>query len=250
MGGNCCVSWLKNLNVGLILDAVLRYVTTALSLWDFSVGNSGLVSLGKPAATESCYPTYSLCWVFKSFHNPPNSDMNYRVFNMHTDVCMRFSLGGCTDTIRESAVKVDSGRKILCHSGESNLCQRHGGLMLYQLSYIPTSSKGFQILRVCNCCWALPVYGPGLIKRKKQMTLFQKRSYNYPVLFLLLDDGPTFIFSQSLFQLLVSLYERETESERESERETEYKAYPAEAQLQQIEGGQKSIVYNESLVRQ
>ena len=45
---------------------------------------------------------------------------------------------GCTDTIRESALKVDSGRKIPCHIGESNLPQRHAGPMLYQLSYIPT----------------------------------------------------------------------------------------------------------------
>ena len=46
--------------------------------------------------------------------------------------------GGCTDTVRESALKVDCGRKILCHTGESNLRQRRDGPMLYQLSYIPT----------------------------------------------------------------------------------------------------------------
>ena len=44
---------------------------------------------------------------------------------------------GCTDTIRESALNVVSGRKIPCHIGESNLPQRHAGPMLYQLSYIP-----------------------------------------------------------------------------------------------------------------
>ena len=27
---------------------------------------------GKPAATESCYPTYGACWVFQCFHDPPN----------------------------------------------------------------------------------------------------------------------------------------------------------------------------------
>ena len=31
--------------------------------------------------------------------------------------------GGCTDTVRESALKVDFGRKIHCRSGESNLPQ-------------------------------------------------------------------------------------------------------------------------------
>ena len=43
----------------------------------------------------------------------------------------------CTDTVRESALKVDAGRKILCRTGKSNLRQRHAGPTLYQLSYIP-----------------------------------------------------------------------------------------------------------------
>ena len=46
--------------------------------------------------------------------------------------------GGCTGTvIRESALKADSGRKIPCRTGESNLRQRRAGPTLYQLSYIP-----------------------------------------------------------------------------------------------------------------
>ena len=45
---------------------------------------------------------------------------------------------GCRDTYRESALKVDSGRKIPCLTGESNLPQRHDGPMLYQLSYALT----------------------------------------------------------------------------------------------------------------
>ena len=44
---------------------------------------------------------------------------------------------GCSDTVGESALKVDSGRKIPCRTGESNLRQRRGGPTLYQLSYIP-----------------------------------------------------------------------------------------------------------------
>ena len=40
--------------------------------------------------------------------------------------------------MRESALKVDSGGKIPCHTRESNLPQQHACLMLYQLSYIPT----------------------------------------------------------------------------------------------------------------
>ena len=43
---------------------------------------------------------------------------------------------GCTDTVRESTLKVDSKRKIPCHTGELNLHQRRAGPMLYRLSYI------------------------------------------------------------------------------------------------------------------
>ena len=43
---------------------------------------------------------------------------------------------GCTDTVRDSAPKVDSGRKIPCRTGESNLPQRRAGSTLYRLSYI------------------------------------------------------------------------------------------------------------------
>ena len=44
-------------------------------------------------------------------------------------------------------VDVDSGRKIPCRTGESNLRQQRAGPMLYQLSYIPTpllTSSSFQ----------------------------------------------------------------------------------------------------------
>ena len=45
---------------------------------------------------------------------------------------------GCTDTVRESALKADLGRKIARRTGESNLRQRRADPTLYQLSYIPT----------------------------------------------------------------------------------------------------------------
>ena len=46
---------------------------------------------------------------------------------------------GCTDTVRESALKIDSGRKIPRRIGESNLPQRRADSTLYQLSYISSS---------------------------------------------------------------------------------------------------------------
>ena len=45
---------------------------------------------------------------------------------------------GCTDTVKESALKVDFWRKILCRTGESNprqYCAWLFGPTLYKLSY-------------------------------------------------------------------------------------------------------------------
>ena len=101
------------------------------------IGNSGCSPQGKPAATGSRYPAYGACWVFQCFYNPPNSDMVFRVFNVRTDVNACYCTRGDVRThVRESALKVDSGRKIPCRTGESNLRQRGDGPMLYQLSYI------------------------------------------------------------------------------------------------------------------
>ena len=45
--------------------------------------------------------------------------------NVRTDVNACECARGCMDTVRESALKVDSGRKIPCRTGESNLRQLH-----------------------------------------------------------------------------------------------------------------------------
>ena len=50
------------------------------------MGNPGCFPRGKPAATEIALPTtYDACWVFSCFHNPPNSDMDYRIFNVRAE---------------------------------------------------------------------------------------------------------------------------------------------------------------------
>ena len=64
----------------------LCYCTTVLSHWGFYHGKFGLLSRGKPAATESRYLTYCACRMYKCFHNPPNSDIDYGIFNVRTDV--------------------------------------------------------------------------------------------------------------------------------------------------------------------
>ena len=57
---------------------------------------------------------------------------------MRTNCNARDCTRGCTDTVRESALKVHSGRKIPCRTGESNQPQRRAGPTLYRQSYIPT----------------------------------------------------------------------------------------------------------------
>ena len=61
--------------------------------------------------------------------------MNDRIFSLRTDV------NACECTPWESILKVESGRKILCRTGESNLRQRRASPMLYQLSYIPAPKR-------------------------------------------------------------------------------------------------------------
>ena len=53
---------------------------------------------------------------------------------------------GCTDTVGESALEVDSWRKISCRTGKSNLPQRRAGSTLYQLSYIPSLQSNFYFI--------------------------------------------------------------------------------------------------------
>ena len=64
--------------------------------------------------------------------------MDYGIFKVRTDVNACDCTRVCTDTIREAALKFDSGRKIPCRTGESNLLRQRAGPALYQLSYIPT----------------------------------------------------------------------------------------------------------------
>ena len=137
------------------------------------IGNPGCFPRRKSAATESRCPTYGPCWVLAFFHNrprerkkksqagnawskllptssqawktppppsrhnPTKSDVDNRIFHVRTDVnacdCTRGG-GGGLDTVRESALKADSGKKIPCRNGESNLPPRRDCPTLYQLS--------------------------------------------------------------------------------------------------------------------
>ena len=60
------------------------------------------------------------------------------IFNVRADVNACDCTRGFTNTVRESALKVDSGReKKSCRTGESNQGQLRVGPTLYRLSYIP-----------------------------------------------------------------------------------------------------------------
>ena len=67
------------------------------------------------------FVAYGSCWVCLCCRNPPNSDMNYRIFTVRTDANAWDCTWGCMDTEREYALDVDSGKKIPCHAGEMNL---------------------------------------------------------------------------------------------------------------------------------
>ena len=82
--------------------------------------------------------------------------MDYRVFIVRTHVNACDCTRECTDTVRESALKVVSGRKIPCRTGKSNLPQRRASPTLYQLSYIPAPAVvlGSKVQSFCEQCRA------------------------------------------------------------------------------------------------
>ena len=59
------------------------------------------------------------------------------IFNVRTYINACDCTRSCTGTVRESALEVDSWRKIPRRTGESNLRQRRAAPTLYQLSYTP-----------------------------------------------------------------------------------------------------------------
>ena len=75
-----------------------------------------------------------------SLHNPPNSDKTTGALTCAQILMHAIAHGGVQTHVRECALKVDSGRKTPCCTGELNLRQWCASLMLYQLSYIPILS--------------------------------------------------------------------------------------------------------------
>ena len=66
---------------------------------NFSHGKFGSFSQRKTSSNRVALPNpnlwQSLCWVFSCSHNPPDSDMHYRIFNVRTRsfLCVRIHMG-------------------------------------------------------------------------------------------------------------------------------------------------------------
>ena len=89
-------------------------------------------------------PHFSACWVFSCFHNPPNSDKNYMIFNVRTWslLCVRINTG-VEHTDGESVQHFCLGKshKFAC-APDGIRTSVHPNLspMLYQLSH-PVTPK-------------------------------------------------------------------------------------------------------------
>ena len=90
--------------------------------------------LGRPHSIFEGSP--SMCCIFMCQNN--DKAANTWDFLMSTQVLMNLiARGGCTNTLRESALKANSRQKIPCCIRESNLAQYHVKQTLSQYSFIP-----------------------------------------------------------------------------------------------------------------
>ena len=102
-------------------------------------GKFGSPYLGKAQQPqEQLYPFLSVCAVFSCVQTMVWLPV-FGIFNVCAQMMMHtIAHGGWTDSIRESALEVDSGRKIPCRTGDSNLrqyCALVFSRTLYPLSY-------------------------------------------------------------------------------------------------------------------
>ena len=73
---------MRNFVIILIVKKMRKYVQ-----WISPIGNSGCLPPAESQLRQSrATQTYGACWVVYCFHNPPNPDMDYRVFNVRTQM--------------------------------------------------------------------------------------------------------------------------------------------------------------------
>ena len=104
---------------------LLLLITTVLSQWDFSHGKFGLLSPGESQLRQSraTQPVVHARWCFGVSVIHQTLTWTTGSFNVRTDVNACDCARGCTDTVRESALKVDSGRKIPCYTSRARRCE-------------------------------------------------------------------------------------------------------------------------------
>ena len=94
------------------------------TLWEIRVTLPGY---GTAAARAALPIRISVCSIFVC----PNSGMAASVLGFLTcaqKLLQTIAHGGCTDTVRESALKVDTGKKIPCRPGDLNPRQYYAWL--------------------------------------------------------------------------------------------------------------------------
>ena len=121
-------------------------------------GTKMVIRLDRNAGKASCdrdtQPNLRCVLGVSVFHTSSNSDLDYSpIFNVRTDVNACDCTRVCTDTFREFALKVDSGRKIPCRTGQSNLRQRRAGPTFYQLSYTPNHNRRRSFSHAAPSVW-------------------------------------------------------------------------------------------------
>ena len=121
------------------------FFTTVLSQWDFSHEKFRLLSHGRATCDHATQPmVHAGCFSVSTIH----ASLTWTTGSLMCAQMLCIQLyAGCSDTVRESALEVDSRRKIPCCITKSNLRQLCAGAMLYQLSYNPTQA--------CCCCCKL-----------------------------------------------------------------------------------------------
>ena len=112
-----------------------------LSQWDFSHGKFGLLFPweSQPQKSRATQPTVHAKYLSVSIIH---RTLTWTTGSLTCKQMLMQAIAheGCADIVTESALKVDSGRKIPCRTGESNLRQRCAGPTLHQLSF-PTPKQ-------------------------------------------------------------------------------------------------------------
>ena len=124
--------------------------TTVLSQWGFSRGKFRLLSLGKASSdTRATQPTvHAGCFSVSIIHQTLTWAMGSL---MCAQMLMRVIAQGSVRThIRESALKVDSWRKISCRTRELNLRQRCDGRCSTNELHPHTKLKEAKSLHKCK----------------------------------------------------------------------------------------------------